>query len=80
MSRIQKVKKFRIEDIDGAEFVRDKDVGKLIISWDTEEYGVETGLVRVVYSDGSGKPIELEEAQRRLDSGEWTVYRPKGGV
>ncbi|MNO00262.1 hypothetical protein D3C81_2201210 [compost metagenome] len=69
------VKNFDISDIDGCEFVYSRILGKLLISWDRDFDGYETGKVRVVYSDGSGRAMTDEEAQKNLDSGEWTVYR-----
>lgn len=69
------VKNFQIEDIDGCEFVLSKTIGKMMISWHHDFDGYETGKIHVVYPDASHKAIEEEEAQKRLDSGEWTVYR-----
>lgn len=69
------LKDFQIEDIDGCEFVRSSIVGKILISWHRDEDGCETGKIHVVYPDASQREIEQGEAQKRLDSGEWTVFR-----
>ncbi|MCP1285351.1 hypothetical protein NK358_27410 [Bacillus sp. S0635] len=67
---------FQVEDIDGCEFVKVKSLGNALISYDQDFDGFMTGKIQVVYSDGSGSAISMEEAQGRIDSGEWTVIKP----
>lgn len=66
---------FNIEDIDGYEFVKDRSVGGVLISWERDDDEFLTGKVRVVYTDGSGGSISVEEAQKRIDTGHWTVIK-----
>lgn len=66
---------FYIEDIDGCEFVVSKIVGRMLISFHRNADGYETGLIHCVYPDGSQCTKTEEEAQGKLDSGEWTVIR-----
>lgn len=70
------VKDFDIADINGCEYVYSSICGKALISWDRDFDGYETGKVRVIYADGSGRPITVEEAQIKIEMGEWKVYRP----
>lgn len=72
---MEALKNFEIHDIDGCEFVHSTVVGKMMISYHIDFDGFETGKIHVVYADASDKTIEPEEAQKRLDSGEWKVYR-----
>jgi len=67
--------KFRIEDIDGCEFVKSKTIGNMMISLDQDMDGFYTGAIYVVYADGSGVTISPEEAQRLIDSKEWEVFQ-----
>lgn len=71
----KEVTNFQIEDIDGCEFVKVKSLGNALISYDHDFDGFMTGKVQVVYSDGSGSAISMEEAQGRVDSGEWTIIK-----
>lgn len=64
---------FRIEDIDGCEFVKSRDVGKMLISFHKDYDGYPTGKILVVYADGSQGAINQEEAQEKFDSGSWEV-------
>lgn len=70
-----KVNNFDITDIDGCEFANSTIVGRMLISWDRDFDGYETGKVRAIYADGSGRSVTVEEAQLKIDMGEWTVYR-----
>ncbi|PGZ66480.1 hypothetical protein COF02_09175 [Bacillus cereus] len=72
----KEVKNFQVEDIDGCEFVIVKSLGNALISYDHDFDGFMTGKIQVVYSDGSGSAISMEEAQGRIDTGEWTVIKP----
>ncbi|RFB60621.1 hypothetical protein DZB90_12130 [Bacillus thuringiensis] len=72
----KEVTNFQVEDIDGCEFVKVKSLGNALISYDQDFDGFMTGKIQVVYSDGSGSAISMEEAQRRINSGEWTVIKP----
>ncbi|ASA22574.1 hypothetical protein [Paenibacillus donghaensis] len=74
-SDMSQVENFDITDIDGCEFVYSRIVGKMLISWDRDFDGYETGKVRCIYADGSGRPVAEEEAQQKIDCGEWIVYR-----
>lgn len=69
------VKNFQVEDIDGCEFVKVKGLGKALISYDHDFDGFMTEKIQVVYSDGSGSAISMEEAQERIDSGEWMIIK-----
>ncbi|PHA15500.1 hypothetical protein [Bacillus toyonensis] len=71
----KEITNFQIEDIDGCEFVKVKGLGNALISHDHDFDGFMTGKIQVVYSDGSGSAISMEEAQERIDSGEWTVIK-----
>lgn len=72
------LKNFQIDDIDGCEFVKDTKIGKMLISYDHDgTWGHPTGLIQVVYPDGSSGRMDYSKAQKKLDSGEWTVYRTK---
>ncbi|MRA55423.1 hypothetical protein GH864_13210 [Bacillus thuringiensis] len=71
----KEVTNFQVEDIDGCEFVKVKSLGNALISYDHDFDGFMTGKIQVVYSDGSGSAISMEEAQGRIDSGEWTVIK-----
>ncbi|EJR76670.1 hypothetical protein IK7_04743 [Bacillus cereus VD156] len=71
----KEVANFQIEDIDGCEFVKVKGLGNALISYDHDFDGFMTGKIQVVYSDGSGSAISMEEAQGRVDSGEWTIIK-----
>jgi len=73
---MNQVKGFLIEDLDGCEFVKDATAGHVLISFHRNFDGYETGKICVVYSDGSHKAIEPEEAQINIETGKWTVYRP----
>lgn len=66
---------FQIEDMDGYEFVKDRSVGGVLISWERDDDEFLTGKVRVIYTDGSGGSISVEEAQKRIDTGHWTVIK-----
>lgn len=66
---------FQIEDIDGCEFVRSTRLGKMLISWHRDFDGYETGKVHVVYPDASHRVVTVEEAQRKIDIGEWIIFR-----
>ncbi|MDM5235109.1 hypothetical protein QUF83_02460 [Bacillus cereus] len=66
---------FNIEDIDGCEFVKSKTLGNMLISFDQDMDDFYTGVIYVVYADGSGITISSEEAQRLIDSKEWTVFQ-----
>ncbi|MED2934879.1 hypothetical protein P4308_22865 [Bacillus wiedmannii] len=68
--------RFLVEDIDGCEFVKVRSLGNALISYDQDFDGFMTGKIQIVYSDGSGSAISMEEAQGRIDSGEWTVIKP----
>lgn len=72
---MQPVENFQIEDIDGCEFIHSNAVGKAIISYEYSFFGVRMKSIRVVYPDGSKNLYGTNEAQERLDSGEWTVLR-----
>ncbi|MCU5196478.1 hypothetical protein OCE52_16875 [Bacillus mobilis] len=71
----KEVTNFQVEDIDGCEFVKVKSLGNALISYDHDFDGFMTGKIQVVYSDGSGSAISTEEAQDRVDSGEWTIIK-----
>ncbi|MGG3890260.1 hypothetical protein [Metabacillus fastidiosus] len=72
----QIVKDFDVDNIDGCEFVKSSVSGKLLISFHHDyESGYPTGKIQVVYPDGSSGLLDCNEAQRKVDSGEWTVYR-----
>lgn len=66
---------FDIEDIDGCEFVKDSDVGKIMISYHYDFDGYPTGVIHVVYSDGSQTTTTPEEAQKNFDNEKWHVIR-----
>lgn len=72
---MKKVKDFQIEDIDGCEFVKSSVLGNMMISFHTDFDGYETGKIRTVYPDGSHGAISPEEAQAKIDNGEWTILR-----
>ena len=72
---MHEVENFQVEDIDGCEFVISSTVGKMIISHHQNYDGAYTGLVEVVYSDGSRRAFTQYEAQDLLDDGEWMVVR-----
>jgi hypothetical protein len=69
------IPKFYIDDLDGTEFIRDSDVGKGMISYEYNSDGWWTGKVKVVWPDGSGQPVGLDDAQRFFDEGQWTLIR-----
>ncbi|MHA7105262.1 hypothetical protein [Bacillus cereus] len=69
------IKQFQVEDIDGCEFVKSKTAGNMMISFDQDMDGFDTGDIYGVYADGSAITIAPEEAQRLIDSKEWTVFR-----
>lgn len=66
---------FDVEDIDGCEFVKSKDVGNMIISWHQDFDGYYTGKIKTVYPDGSHGLTDPEEAQKNFNSGKWTLVR-----
>lgn len=70
------VQGFQIGDIDGCEFAKSQTVGNMLLSWDDTLDGDGWGKVLVVFSDGSKGSVTQDEAQRKLDSGHWKVYRP----
>lgn len=70
-----KLEKFQIEDIDGCEFVKSIVIGNMIISHHQDFDGYYTGKIQIVYPDGSHGLTDQEEAQKKFDSGEWTVIR-----
>jgi hypothetical protein len=63
-------------NIDGCEFIYDSMIGKAIISFETDGvYGIPTGMIEIIYPDGSIGKISPDEAQQKIDNGEWIVYR-----
>lgn len=69
------VENFQIENIDGCEFIHSTCVGKAIISYERDFFGVKKKSIRVVYPDGSKNLYGINQAQEMLDSGEWSVLR-----
>jgi hypothetical protein len=68
-------KYFYIGDIDGCEFVKSTVVGKMMISHHQDFDGIYTGKIHVIYSDGSQTTKSREEAQKYINTGEWTIIR-----
>lgn len=66
---------FQIENIDGCEFIKSSVAGNMMISFYQNFDSLYTGEIHVIYADGSQKTISQEEAQKKLDSREWTVIR-----
>jgi hypothetical protein len=74
--KFEMVKDFNIDDIDGCEFIYDSTIGKAIISFETDGvYGTPTGMIEIIYPDGSIGKLKPDEAQRKIDNGEWIIYR-----
>ncbi|CAM4223744.1 hypothetical protein [Bacillus paramycoides] len=49
---------------------------KIVDNFQIEDIdGFYTGAIYVIYADGSGITIAPEEAQRLIDSKEWTVFQ-----
>ncbi|MEK5038923.1 hypothetical protein [Sporosarcina sp. FSL K6-3457] len=72
---MNRVANFKIEDIDGCEFIHSKSVGKAIISFERDFFGVRKNSIYVVYPDSSRTKMGIDEAQGMIDSGEWVVLR-----
>lgn len=70
------VEDFQIGDIDGCEFATSRNVGHMLLSWGNTSDDKGWGKVLVVFSDGSSGSVTQDDAQSKLDSGQWKVYRP----
>ncbi|AIQ19545.1 hypothetical protein H70357_24645 [Paenibacillus sp. FSL H7-0357] len=70
------VPEFQISDIEGCEFVSSRIFGSMLISWNDNVDSEGWGKILVVYADGSNITVTQDQAQQKLDSGEWKVYRP----
>lgn len=70
------VQGFVMGDIDGCEFVFSRIVGHMLVSWDTAVDSEGWAKVLVIYADGSRRSVNQEEAQQKINCGEWKVYRP----